>query len=154
MTVYFCGGNSASQWWQTKHQGVQKTSIKPWQGIHSLRRVGPHAHIFPHTKAHHYRGAISWPGVMVLALNPSIWEAGAGAPLGGQPDLHIEFQDSQGYNIRHPVSKKKKKKKKTETKQNKKPVPVYISQFLFWCSTCKDSGLVHLGCGHDDGHFT
>jgi hypothetical protein len=60
--------------------------------------------------------------VVVHAFNPSTWEAEAGEFLSrGQPGLHSEFQDSQGYAEKPCLNKTKQNKtKQNKTKQNQK----------------------------------
>ena len=57
---------------------------------------------------------------MANVFDPSIQEAEAGGSLcvGGQPNLHREFQDTQGY-MEKPCLKKPKKKKKKKKKKLK-----------------------------------
>jgi hypothetical protein len=53
-------------------------------------------------------------------FNPSTWGTEAGRFLTWRPDgLQSEFQDSQSYTQRNPVSKINKQKNLTKTKQTK-----------------------------------
>ena len=55
-----------------------------------------------------------WPGVVVLAFNPSTWEAEAGGFLSLKPPWSTKWvQDSQGYTEK-PCLKKKKKSRLTK----------------------------------------
>jgi hypothetical protein len=59
--------------------------------------------------------------MVVTICNPSSPEAEAeGSRVGGQPELHREFQTSLGYIVRPHFKTRQNKTKQNKTKQNKK----------------------------------
>jgi hypothetical protein len=85
--------------------------------------------------------------VVVHDFSANTWEAEAGRYVGGQPDLHSEFQDNQGY-AKKLCLEKQKQKQKNKKRQREKEKDYFYSNFLCigFLTVCISMNHMHALC--------